>query len=169
VSICGDAVGCHAGARSCRAEEGLGRRRIPVLAQHRIDQMAIRVDGPIQVTPAAPDLQIVGQDDDVRWILCPVQQARPALVELLAALTAAEPVVALARALRPLRDSGGAAAHAFHSSPPPNHPSAGHYRSHSGTPTRAPREKKILSGPWTPGNISRSECPKIGKRTPRRE
>src|SRR4028118_1159529 len=54
----GDAVGGHAGGGARRAEEGLGRRHVPVLAQHGVDQVAVPVDGAVEVTPAAPDLQV---------------------------------------------------------------------------------------------------------------
>src|SRR5689334_5943770 len=58
--------------------------------------------------------------DDVARILRPVQQAGAALIELLAALAAAEPAISLSRALRPLRHSRRAAAQAPHSRPPPS-------------------------------------------------
>ena len=148
------------------------------LAEHGVDQVAVPVDGAVEVTPPASDLQIrlvhvpvaaagtalavpappefVGQDrrelgfpvphrfvaehdaaleehlakvaqgeavaqppehhegDDVGRVLRPVEHPGAALVELAAAVTAAEPAVALGGALRPLRHSRGAAAHAVH-------------------------------------------------------
>ena len=44
--------------RPGRAEERLGRLHVAVLAEHRVDQVAAAVDRPIQVGPAAADLQI---------------------------------------------------------------------------------------------------------------
>src|SRR3954452_18077490 len=58
VPVGGDLVGCHARDRLGRAEEGLGRRHIPVLAQHGVHEMAVAVDGPIQVGPPATNLQV---------------------------------------------------------------------------------------------------------------
>src|SRR5215213_3104541 len=58
VPVRGDAVRCHAGGGLGRAEEGLGRRHVPVLAEHGVDQVAVPVDGPIQIRPSAADLQI---------------------------------------------------------------------------------------------------------------
>ena len=54
----GDLVGCHARDGLGRAEEGLGRRHVAVLAEHRVDQIAVSIDRPIQVAPPAPDLQV---------------------------------------------------------------------------------------------------------------
>jgi hypothetical protein len=48
VPIRGDPVGYHAGGRLGGAEERLGRRHVPVLAEHGVDQIAV----------AAPDLQV---------------------------------------------------------------------------------------------------------------
>src|SRR3954466_10899416 len=56
--IRGDPVGCHAGGRLGGAEERLGRRHVPVLAEHGVDQSAVAVDRTIQIAPAAPDFQI---------------------------------------------------------------------------------------------------------------
>jgi hypothetical protein len=58
------------------------------------------------------------QRDHVARVLGPVQQAGAALVELLAAITAAEPALALDGAVQPLGDSGRAAADAFHPQDP---------------------------------------------------
>ena len=46
VPVRGDPVRDPAGDRLRRTEEGLGRRHVPVLAQHGVDQIAIPVDGP---------------------------------------------------------------------------------------------------------------------------
>ena len=54
-------VGSHpvrhkAGNRPCRAEEPLGRSHVTGLAQHRVDEVPVAIDRPIQVAPAAMDL-----------------------------------------------------------------------------------------------------------------
>ena len=59
------------------------------------------------------------EGNHVRRVLSMVQQPAATLVELLAALTAAEPTVAPGRALRPLRHGGGAAGHTVHPHFPP--------------------------------------------------
>ena len=64
------------------AEERLGRLHVPVLAQHGIDQVLIPVDRPIQVCPAAADLQ-VGLVD-VPACPSPATRSEPALAELIA-------------------------------------------------------------------------------------
>ena len=56
-------VGCHpvrhkAGNRPCRAEEFLSRCHIAGRAQHRVDEVPVAIDRPIQVAPAAMDLEI---------------------------------------------------------------------------------------------------------------
>ncbi len=56
-------VGCHpvrhkAGNRPCRAEEPLGRSHVTGRAQHRVDQVPVAIDRPIQVAPAAMDLEV---------------------------------------------------------------------------------------------------------------
>jgi hypothetical protein len=43
----------NAGHRLGRAEEGLGRRHVAVLAQHGIDEIAVTVDGAVQIAPPA--------------------------------------------------------------------------------------------------------------------
>src|SRR3712207_2986977 len=58
VPVRGDAVGGDAGCGPGRAEEGLGRRHVAVLTEHGVDQSAVPVDGPIEITPATPHLQI---------------------------------------------------------------------------------------------------------------
>src|ERR671916_2120983 len=58
VPVRGDPVRSNAGDRPCRAEEGLGRRHVAVLAEHRVDEIAVAVDRAIQVRPAAADLQV---------------------------------------------------------------------------------------------------------------
>ena len=54
----GDAVGGHAGGGLCRAEERLRRRHVAVLAEHGVDQVAVPVDGAVEVTPPTPDLEV---------------------------------------------------------------------------------------------------------------
>src|SRR5215472_12210559 len=56
-------VGSHpvrhkAGNRPCRAEEPLGRSHVTGLAQHRVDEVPVAIDRPIQVAPAAMDLEV---------------------------------------------------------------------------------------------------------------
>src|SRR5215212_8245888 len=58
VPVRGDAVGDQAGGGLGRAEEGLRRRHVAALAEQGVDQVAVPVDGPIEVTPAAPHLQV---------------------------------------------------------------------------------------------------------------
>jgi hypothetical protein len=58
VAVCGDLIGRHARDGLGRAEEGLGRRHVTMLAQHGVDEIAIAVDGPIQVGPATTNLQV---------------------------------------------------------------------------------------------------------------
>ncbi len=75
--------------------------------------------------PSAEQGQAVAQPpqhhegDDVARVLRPVQLAATALVELLAAIPAAEPAIALGGALRPLRHRRRVAAHAVHPRPHP--------------------------------------------------
>jgi hypothetical protein len=74
------------------------------------------------------------EGDDVRGVLDVVQQAAAALVELLAALAAAEPAIAPSRAFWPLRHGGGAAGHTVH---PDSRPAgSGVYQRHPGQPNR---------------------------------
>src|SRR4051812_44207979 len=145
-------------------KKGLGRRYVAVLAQHGVHEIAVAVDGPIEVGPAATDLQVrlvhvpaaaaagtapampalaelVGQcrrelrfplagglmaeddpadeehlaevaqgqavaqppqhheRDDIGGVLGVVQHGAGALVELLAAIAAAEPAIALGFAI----------------------------------------------------------------------
>src|SRR5919202_227145 len=58
VPVRGDAVRDDAGGRLGGAEERLGRRHVPVLAEHGVDQVAVAVDRTIQIAPAAPHFQI---------------------------------------------------------------------------------------------------------------
>ena len=48
----------EAHGRPRRAEEGLGRLHVAVLAQHHVDQVSVPVDRPVEVDPAAADLQV---------------------------------------------------------------------------------------------------------------
>src|SRR5919202_5086398 len=58
VPVRGDAVRDYSGGRLGGAEERLGRRHVPVLAEHGVEQVAIAVDRTIQIAPAAPHFQI---------------------------------------------------------------------------------------------------------------
>ena len=49
-------LGRHTRGGLGRAEERLGRRHVAVLAEHRVDQIAVSIDRPIQIAPPAPDL-----------------------------------------------------------------------------------------------------------------
>ena len=56
-------VGCHpvrhkAGNRACRAEEPPSRFHVTGRAQHRVDEIPVAIDRPIQVAPAAMDLEV---------------------------------------------------------------------------------------------------------------
>jgi len=56
-------IGCHPiwhkpGNRPCRAEEPPGRFHATDGAQHRVDQIPIAIDRPVQVAPAAIDLEV---------------------------------------------------------------------------------------------------------------
>ena len=44
--------------RPCRAEEPFRRSHVTGRAQHRVDEMPIAIDGPIQIAPLAMDLQV---------------------------------------------------------------------------------------------------------------
>jgi hypothetical protein len=44
--------------RPCRAEEPLGRFHVTGPAQHRVDEVPVAIDRPIQVSPAAMDLEV---------------------------------------------------------------------------------------------------------------
>ena len=44
--------------RPCRAEEPLGRSHVAGRTQHRVDEVAVAIDRPIQRAPAALDLQV---------------------------------------------------------------------------------------------------------------
>ncbi len=44
--------------RSRRAEERLGGTHVPVLAEHGVDQVSVPIDRPVEVDPAATDLQV---------------------------------------------------------------------------------------------------------------
>ncbi len=56
-------VGCHpvrhkTGNGPCRAEEPLGRSHVTGRAQHRVDEVPVAIDRPIQVAPATMDLEV---------------------------------------------------------------------------------------------------------------
>ena len=56
-------VGCHpvrhkASNRPCRAKESLGRLHVTGRAQHRVDQVPVAIDGPIQIAPLALNLEV---------------------------------------------------------------------------------------------------------------
>ena len=81
-----------------------------------------------------PQAQLVAQPpqhhegDDIAWILRTVEHTDAALVELLAAIAAPEPAIALRRPLRPLADSRRSACRAPH---PASIPSRGPQRARS--------------------------------------
>jgi hypothetical protein len=58
VVIRGDTLGRGAGRSLRRAEEGLSRAHVAVPAQHGIDKVAVAVDGPAQIRPAATNFHI---------------------------------------------------------------------------------------------------------------
>jgi hypothetical protein len=58
MAIRGDAVGRHPGHRPGRAKKGLGRRQVPRVAEPRMDEMAVPVDGTLQIAPASLDSDI---------------------------------------------------------------------------------------------------------------
>jgi hypothetical protein len=58
MSIAGDPIACHTGHGTGRTEERFRARQVSRLAQPHIDQMAVAVDGPIQVAPSAMHLDI---------------------------------------------------------------------------------------------------------------
>src|SRR3712207_6476005 len=58
VPVRGDAVGGHAGGGPRRTEEGLRRRHVAVLAEHGVGQVAVPVDGAVEIAPPAPHLQV---------------------------------------------------------------------------------------------------------------
>src|SRR5215207_8474412 len=81
VSVGGDALGDNAGHRLGRAEEGLGRRHVAVLAQHGIDEIAVTVDGAVQIAPPATNLQV--SLVDVPVTATSAAPATPALTEFI--------------------------------------------------------------------------------------
>src|ERR687885_168138 len=54
----GDLIGRHTRGGLGRAEEGPGRRHVAVMAQHRVDEVAVAVDGSVEIRPPAADLQV---------------------------------------------------------------------------------------------------------------
>ena len=58
MAIAGDPIGDRPGHRLRRPKERLGRGEIAVLAQHHIHQGAVSIDRPIEITPAAADLDV---------------------------------------------------------------------------------------------------------------
>jgi hypothetical protein len=92
--------------------------------------------------------------DDVARILRPVQQAGAALVELPAALAAAEPAISLSRALWPLRRSRRTAALAPHPSPAPGQKG----RDATGSGCRPPESRFGASPDRTPWASSCARC-----------
>jgi len=46
------------GNHRCRAEERLGRSHVAGLAEHGVDQVSVPVDSPVEIAPAALDLEI---------------------------------------------------------------------------------------------------------------
>ena len=72
----------EAHGRPRRAEEGLRRLHVAMLAQHGVDQVAVPIDRSIQVAPAAADLQI--RLIDVPPGAAAAPPAMPALAQLVA-------------------------------------------------------------------------------------
>jgi len=106
-------VGCHpvrhkAGNRPCRAEEPPSRFHVTGRAQHRVDEIPVTIDCPIQVAPVAMDLEVgfvarpCGQSEHWRRQRRAVEDTVAALVELLVAAPASEPTIALRCQVRPL-------------------------------------------------------------------
>jgi hypothetical protein len=79
VPVRGDAVRDQAGGGLRGAEERLGGRHVPVLAEHGVDQVAMAVDRTIEIAPAAPHFQIrliherrtVITDEGQQWNVSP--------------------------------------------------------------------------------------------------
>ncbi len=65
MAINGDAIGCHPSHRPRRPIEGLGRRKIAGLAEPRVHEVAVSINGTVQITPLPLDF-------DVRFIHIPV-------------------------------------------------------------------------------------------------
>jgi hypothetical protein len=59
MTICRDPVRSKAHGRLGRAEKGLGRLHIAMLAQHRVDQVSVPVDRPVVVAPPAANFHAV--------------------------------------------------------------------------------------------------------------
>lgn len=58
MTVCRDPVRSKAHGRPRRAEEGLGRLHITMLAQLRVDQVSVPVDRPVEVAPPAANFQV---------------------------------------------------------------------------------------------------------------
>ena len=58
MTIGGDLVRGRTSGGLGRAEEGLGRRHVAVLAQYDVYEIAVAVDGPIQIAPATAHFQV---------------------------------------------------------------------------------------------------------------
>jgi hypothetical protein len=56
MAIGGHPVGAKAHGRFGRSEERLGRLNVAVLAEHRVDQVAVAINRPVKVAPPATDL-----------------------------------------------------------------------------------------------------------------
>ena len=180
MAISGDPIWSDAGHRLGRSKECPGSSKVTMLAQPDVNQGAVAIDRPIQITPSAPHPNIclvdvpaganpafaspaqvlgkrwrqlglpiahrfiaegepAGQEHlgqipqaqlvtqppephefgDIARILHTVKQADAALVELLAAVPAPVPAVALRCPLRPLADSRRSTYRAPHSIPIP--------------------------------------------------
>ena len=58
MAIGGDAVGGHPGDRPRRPKKRLGRREVAGAAEPCVDQLAVPVDGPVQIAPAPLDPEV---------------------------------------------------------------------------------------------------------------
>ena len=58
MTVCRDPVRSKTHGRPRRAEEGLGRLHITMLAQLRVDQVSVPVDRPVEVAPPAANFQV---------------------------------------------------------------------------------------------------------------
>jgi hypothetical protein len=66
MAISGDAVWHNSGHRSRRTEERFGGRKVPMPAQHYIDQRTIAIGGAIKVAPLAMDFDVCSVDMPAR-------------------------------------------------------------------------------------------------------
>ncbi len=55
---CGEALGLTARDLDQASQESACCRAVPMLAQHRVEEIPVPVDGPVEVAPAAADLHV---------------------------------------------------------------------------------------------------------------